>query len=164
MHVLHPAKYGSGLTPIGYLSWQGDSKNGWYALRFNMDAELSNHAYLLTMYKLACYIKERAIDPSPIEVMGIIGADVHVYDYGMYIPLSDNGKYVYDVHKQSDPSMAQTRITAVNEVMAFRIIDGMVRRNELADVSYTIKASHARLNKVAPDLSIATESTFKINN
>jgi hypothetical protein len=137
------------------MTWQGDTTHGWYGMRFNVEVEPHDHQYLLAMYKLACYINERAIEKSPIEVLGIIGADEHVSDYGMYIPITDNGKYVYDVKRQGE-SCTYTRITAINEVMAFRIIDGLIRRKEIPNEPYTIKASPARITYTPTNLGIAT--------
>jgi hypothetical protein len=155
MQILQPCKYGRYLAPIGHISWQGDAKHQWYAMRFNVDADLSDHARMLTMYKLACYIKERCDGQSPIEVMGIIGGEECVYDYGMYIPISENGKIVFNVRADKGGGV-HTRVIAINGLMAQRIVEGMIARKELNIEIFSLDHFSSRLAYKATDLNFAT--------
>jgi len=129
---------------MGTITWQGDSKFAWYGLTIATDCDLVNSHKLLSMYKLACYIKDRNENGKPIEIMGIMGGVECFYRNGMFIDITDNGKQVYDVMELGSKAL-QCRVVAANELMAFRIIDGMVKRKELKDVSYTIKEVGERL-------------------
>lgn len=152
MEVLAPKFERSSLfdEPIGTITWQGDSKYEWYAMKFNVEAELQKHKNLFTMYKLACYVKERVTNDSPIETMGIIGGEEHFYTMGQYISIADNGKQVYDVIADGKH---WCRIVAPNEVVGSRIVDGMVERKELRGKSFLINPYGERLQFTPTNLA-----------
>lgn len=130
---------------IGTLRWQGDSKYGWYGLRYEVSASANEYKNLFELYKVASYIQERTTYKStPQEVMAIIGGEEYVYIHGDYISIRDNGKQLYDVINNRT-NVLQTRITAANELMALRAIDGMIKRNEVAHDVYRLKPVGERL-------------------
>lgn len=155
MDVLMKPKHSSYFRPIGTITWQGDTQYGWYALRFNVNAEINSNKDLLDMYKLSCYVKDRVKDESPQEVMGIMGGVEHFYTYGRYVSIQEHGKQMYEVRRNGDASL-YTTIIAANDVMADRILQGMVRRKELPFTEYKYEPTGARLVFTPTDLSIAT--------
>lgn len=150
MQILHTARLSKDLRPIGHISWQGDDRHGWYAMHFVMQSDLSEHIDLLIMYKLACYIKDRTHTQDPIEIMGIIGGEEHFYTHGRYVSITDNGKQVFGAYTPS--GSLYTMIVAANDIMAGRIIDGMIKRKEVPMNTYTLTPLGSRLNLVATRL------------
>ncbi len=155
MEVLHAPKHSSYLRHIGSITWQGDIKNNWYALRITMETEIDSNKDLMEMYKLSCYIKDRVVDRSPQEVMAIIGGVEYFYRVGRFISIKDHGKQVYEVRKTKESSL-YTRVIAINDVMAERILEGMVKRNELPFPTYVYIATGERLDFTPTQLEFAT--------
>ena len=162
MEVLHPSTFGNYLAPIGTIAWQGDAKFEWYGMRLHVDAELHNHANLLSMHKLAAYIKERAVLAKPTEVMALIGGIECWYDYGMFIPVTEVGKRVYHIRRSKTDSV-YTRIISTNEITAQRAIDGMIKRKELLDTYSWIAEQASSVLYFTPTTLEYFATTSKIN-
>jgi len=160
MQILHPSTFGNYLAPIAHISWQGDSKYEWYGMRFNINAELHNHTNLLTVYKLASYIKERIARESPVEIMALIGGIECFYDHGMYIPITENGKQCFYL-RTSKTGSVYTRIISANDITAQRAIQGMLKRKELPESdTWIAEPTGSRLNFTPTSLAYATTSKF----
>lgn len=130
---------------IGTIHWQGDSTHGWYGLRYEISASANEYKNIFAMYKIASYIQDRtSYNSTPQEVVAVIGGIEHFYLHGEYVSIQDNGKQLYEVIKDSTNTL-QTVITAANELMAFRIIEGMIKRKELANETYRLKPRGSRL-------------------
>ena len=138
----------SSMEVIGSVSWQGDSTHGWYGMRLNVECDISNIHQITKMAKIAKRIRESrsSINDSPQEVLKAIQADEHKHVLGLYIPLSNNGKNVYNVI--NDNSL-WTRIVASDEKAALKKAKKL---NLSGDVRVEIE--HENLQLDAGDISI----------
>lgn len=138
----------SSLEVIGIVCWQGDSTHGWYGMRLSAECEISNIHQLTKMAKIGERIKgsRSSINDSPEDVLKVLQAEEYKHVFGMYIPLSDRGKNVYNVIQNNS---LWTRIVATDELSALKTakklkLPGVIR----------LEIEHENLQLDAGDISI----------
>jgi len=162
VQVIEQAKGHRLIEHVGTLTWQGDDTHGWYGLHYKADPSAHEYKQLLTLYKLASYIQDRTQwNSSPQEVLAIIGAEEFFYVHGEYISIRDNGKQLYDVITNNNNTL-YTRIIAANEEMAYRAVDGKIKRNELNNEhTYRVRPVGTRLSFSPTDLTHKSATIVK---
>ena len=127
---------GTKIKPYANIIWQGDNKYGWYGMRVETEVRLDEYAHLLTLYKILSYLKERCENQSPEEVYSLLGVTEHFYRDYMYVPVTDNGKFIF--HVKNERESLEAKIISTNSLTARRALDGMIKRAELPDKEYKL--------------------------
>jgi hypothetical protein len=117
-------------------------------MRLSVECEITSIHQLTKMAKIGERIRETrtAVNDTPQEVLKAIQADEHKHVFGMYIPLSDKGKNVYNVIQNNS---LWTRIVAADEQSALK----KAKKLKLPGV-IRLEIEHENLRLDAGDISI----------
>jgi hypothetical protein len=113
------------LESMGHITFQrnlNEPEVKWYGMRFIIETEKSE--YIKKMAKIAEHIAKNKSDWSaqPTEIKHLIGAEEHAFFDSEYIPVSDNGKSLFQVILNGS---LYSKIVAANEITAKKIMDKM---------------------------------------
>lgn len=142
----------SGLEVIGTLTWQGDSQYGWYGMKLSVECDPCESFKLKWMAKISELIRAHGCEEKPEDVLKAISAEEYKYWRGIYMPLSDNGKNVYNVMVNGS---VYTSIVALSEKEAIRKANRLKLSRE-----FSIELQHSNLQLDKGDISIELKQVF----